>query len=194
MLFNWFEVTFLKRIKECMIFILGWFLLINNKRATVTKRLRVTWDGFIADINFNLQQLYFPFDGYDPVTLTSPATFSDVKAVFPKGADFRNVPVRQGAKKFVVLEAKKQQYGSIRGAYDWIYDLDQSPTGVTILFYFYLPEKPTGPVYLLSTKDFTLPNNEAGFVIEVDSATSHVEIRFGNAWTACAKQPIVNAK
>jgi hypothetical protein len=129
--------------------------------------------------------MYLPLDGLS-ATLTSPVADSVSMALFPKGATVRTAPSRQGSVRAILLDGITQ-YGLVKGVFDWIYDLEKSPSGITILFYFQLPVTPAGPAYLLSVGDrIRDPSNAAGFDILVNSATSNVEIRFGEVFGSAA--------
>ncbi|OQV24028.1 Polycystic kidney disease protein 1-like 2 [Hypsibius exemplaris] len=143
-----------------------------------------TSDWPALDVSFTLEQIYLPFDGYNTFTQRSPVADSPLFVYFPLRAQTDAAPPRLGNTQCISLHNAstldgRTQFGQLTGAYDWIYDLDKSLTGITIIFYYFLPVKPSGPVYLLATGDQSVPQNQAGFSIRVDSGIDALVIRFG---------------
>ncbi|GAU89099.1 hypothetical protein RvY_01691-2 [Ramazzottius varieornatus] len=130
------------------------------------------------DIYSELQQLHLPLDGIS-VANTASVAKSNLTAYFPGGAITKyDAPNRQGSTK--ALAFQKDHHGYLEGAYPWLYDLEKSPTGITILLYFKVSVSPRGSVYLLAVGNREIdPSNAAGWDIHVNSATRKVEVRFG---------------
>ena len=130
------------------------------------------------DIRFELQQIHLPLDGIS-IANTTPIADSALTAYFPNGAIVKyDAPNRQGSAK--ALAFGQLHYGYLEDAYPWLYDLEKSPTGITILLYFKIAVLPRGPAYLLAVGDREEdPSNAAGWDIHVNSATRKLEVRFG---------------